>query len=271
MIPRRRLVSLLLIPVGLYLAILVILYFAQTAMLFPVGQAGPAGPAPPGAERVTLAAASGERLVGLHVPPSAPAAEPLLILGFGGNAWNGEAMAGFLHDLFPEAHVVAFHYRGYPPSEGRPGAAALAADAPLILDFARARVRPARIVAVGFSVGSGVAASLAAARPLDGLILVTPFDSLGEVAAGHYRWLPVRLLLRHRLEPARDLAGADVPVATVAAERDTLVPPERTEALRAALPRRAFDRTIAGAGHNDIYRHPSFERVMREALAALPR
>jgi pimeloyl-ACP methyl ester carboxylesterase len=260
--------TLLLIPVALYLAILAAVYFGQTALLFPVGQVAPAGPMPPGAERITLESASGERLVGLHIPPAAASREPLLILGFGGNAWNGDAVATFLHQLYPETHVVAFHYRGYPPSEGRPSAAALAADAPLILDFARRRIGPARIVAVGFSVGSGIAASLAAARPLDGLILVTPFDSLVEVAAGHYPWLPVRLLFRHRLDPARDLAGTTVPVAIIAGQRDSLIPRARTDALRAALPRPAFDRVIAGAGHNDIYQRHEFEAAMRLTLAS---
>jgi pimeloyl-ACP methyl ester carboxylesterase len=262
---------LLLIPVALYLTILVAVYFGQTALLFPVGQVAPAGPLPPRAERITIKAASGERLVGLHIPPAAASREPLLILGFGGNAWNGDAVAAYLHVLFPEAHVVAFHYRGYPPSEGRPSAAAIAADAPLILDFARQRVGPARIVAVGFSVGSGVAASLAAARPLDGLILITPFDSLAEVAAGHYPWLPVRTLFRHRLEPARELAGTTVPVAIIAGQRDSLIPPARTDALRAALPRTSFDRIIAGAGHNDIYQRHEFEVAMRAARASLQR
>lgn len=263
--------TLLLIPVALYLAILAAVHFGQTALLFPVGQVAAAGPLPPGAERIALEAASGERLVGLHVPPAIASDTPLLVLGFGGNAWNGDAVAAYLHQLYPEAHVVAFHYRGYPPSEGRPSAAALAADAPLMLDFARRRIRPARTVAIGFSVGSGVAAALAGARPLDGLILVTPFDSLAEVAAGHYPWLPVRLLFRHRLEPTRELAGTAIPVAIIAAERDTLIPPARTAALRAALPPPAFDRTIAGAGHNDIYRRPDFEAAMREALATLAR
>ncbi len=261
--------TLLMIPLIAYLAILAAIYFGQTAMLFPAGQIGSAGPLPPGAERIALTAASGERLAGLHVPPRAEAQERLLVLGFGGNAWNGDSVATLLHDLYPEAHVVVFHYRGYPPSEGRPSAAALTADAPQILDFARGRVQPARTVAVGFSIGSGVAAALAAARPLDGLILVTPFDSLGEVAAGHYRWLPVRLLFRHRLEPARDLAGAAVPVAIISGERDTLIPPARTDALRAALAHPVFDRTIAGAGHNDIYQHPVFETAMRDAMARI--
>lgn len=177
---------LLLLPLLAYLTICAVMYFAQTAMIFPAGQVGPAGPPPPGAERLELRAASGERLAGLHLPPTRPSGERLLILGFGGNAWNGETMAAFLHDLYPQADVVAFHYRGYRPSEGAPGAAALRDHARAIHDFAVARLRPHRTIAVGFSVGSGIAASLAAARPLDGAILVTPFDSLERVSAGHY-------------------------------------------------------------------------------------
>jgi pimeloyl-ACP methyl ester carboxylesterase len=101
------------------------------------------------------------------------------------------------------------------------------------------------------------------------LILVTPFDSLGRVAASHYRWLPVRLLFRHRFDPAEDLAGQPVPVAIVAGERDSLVLPARTEALRRAVPNLVYDRTIAGVGHNDIYDRTTFRDAMDDALARL--
>ena len=258
---------LLLVPILAYLAILAFLYFSQTAMLFPIGQVAPAGPLPAGAERVSVTAASGERLIGLHIPPTAPPSERLLVLGFGGNAWNGDAMATYLHDLYPQAQVVAFHYRGYRPSEGTPAAAALRADALRIHDFVRERLGPARVVAVGFSVGSGVASALAAQRPLDGLILVTPFDSLGRVAAGQYPWLPVRLLFRHDLDPAEDLAEQQVPVAIIGAERDALVVPARTDALRRAVPNLVFDRTIVGVGHNDIYDRTAFRDEMKDALS----
>jgi pimeloyl-ACP methyl ester carboxylesterase len=260
---------LILVPAFLYLLVLLILFFAQTALIFPVGHIAPAAALPATAEPLEARAASGERLRGIHIPPSRQGRERLLLLGFGGNATDAATTAALLHDLFPEADVAAFHYRGYPPSEGAPSAAALQADALVVHDLLRARLRPARIVVAGFSVGSGVAASLAAHRPVDGLILVTPFDSLAGVAAGHYRWLPVRLLLRHRLEPTTDLRGSRVPVAIVAGGADTLVPVARTEALRRAVPHLVFDRTIAGAGHNDIYADPAFPAAMRAALAAL--
>jgi pimeloyl-ACP methyl ester carboxylesterase len=265
------LLILLAIPLVVYLAICAAVYFGQTAMLFPAGQIGPPEPVPSRAERLELAAASGEKLRGVHIAPARRSGERLLILGFGGNGWNGQSVAAFLAELFPEADVVVFHYRGYAPSEGRPGAAALVEDAPLVADFARARFHPARTVAVGFSIGSGVAASLAAHRPLDGLILVTPFDSLGRVAAGHYPWLPVRLLMRHHMEPAQDLAGNATPVALIAGGRDTLIPAARTQRLRLSIANLVFDQTIEEAGHNDIYRNSAFRPAIREALRKMRR
>ncbi len=265
----RKVALLILVPLLLYAAICAAVFFFQAALLFPTGQIRSAGAPPAGATRVELAAASGERLRGLHVPPSRPGAERVLILGFGGNAWNAEAVADYLHGLYPQADVVAFHYRGYPPSEGSPSAAALREDAPLIFDWAAARFPGRRIVAVGFSIGSGIAASLAARRPLAGLVLVTPFDSLAAVAAGHYPWLPVRLLFRHEMDAAAELRTVRAPIAILAGGRDSLIPPARTEALRRAIPNLAFDRTIAEAGHNDIYQLPAFRNAMAEALAAL--
>jgi dienelactone hydrolase len=258
--------KLLLIPVLLYAALVVLAFAFQARLLFPAGAVGGSGPLPPGAERLVLHTPDGNRLHGVHIPP-AKARSATLILGFGGNGWNGEAAAAYLHGLFPEADVVAFHYRGYRPSTGTPSASALLEDAPLIHDLAVGRIRPARTVAVGLSVGSGVAASLAPRRPLDGLILVTPFDSLGKVAASQFNWLPVRLLFRHEMKPADWLRGSQVPTAIIAAAEDTLIRAPRTDGLRRAVGRLVYDRTIAGAGHNDIYDRPEFRAAMHKALA----
>jgi pimeloyl-ACP methyl ester carboxylesterase len=260
--------KLLLIPVFLYVALLVLIFAFQARMLFPAGAVGGAGPLPAGAVRLSFGTADGNRLHGVHIPPAAKASGTL-ILGFGGNAWNAEAAAAYLHGLFPDADVVAFHYRGYRPSTGSPGAAALLEDAPLAYDAAVSRLRPARTVAAGFSIGSGVAASLAPRRPLSGLILVTPFDSLKAVAAGQFKWLPVRWLFRHEMKPAEWLRGSAVPTAIIAAERDTLIPAPRTERLRRSTGRLVHDETIAGAGHNDLYDRPEFRAAMREALAQI--
>jgi pimeloyl-ACP methyl ester carboxylesterase len=228
-----------------------------------------AGPLPRGAERVELTAPDGVRLEGVHIPASRPSEEGTLLLGFAGNASNAAGIAEFLATIYPEHPVVAFHYRGYGPSGGAPSAAALLDDAPLLLDFARARLRPKRVVVVGISIGSGVAAGLAARRPVDGLVLVTPFDSLEAVAHQRFPWLPVPLLIRHRLPSADFLRNSPVPVAIVAAEHDGVVPPPRTAALASAVGVLVRNVTLPGTQHNDIAAHPAFREEMRHSLHAV--
>ena len=238
----------------------------QSHLIFPTHAVPSAGPWPRGAEKMSVTTPDGLELAGIRIPADEQAKEPTLILGFGGNAWNAQDVAEYLHELFPEEEVVAFHYRGYAPSQGSPSAEALMADAPLVYDAAVERVKPKRIVAVGFSIGSGVAARLAAERPVDGLILVTPFDSLKAVAQSMYPWLPIGPFFEHEIDAASALEKIQAPVAIVAGERDEIVPSERTDALRKRAPNVVFDRTIARAGHNDIYARSDFQEAMREGL-----
>lgn len=251
-------------------ALVLAMNLLQTQMLFPTHAVQAAGPLPSGAARLELQTPGGERLHGVLLPASAGVVgSKILVLGFGGNGWNGQHVAEYLGQIYPDADVVAFHYRGYPPSTGSPSAAALIEDAPRIFDHAVAQVRPDRVIAVGFSIGSGVAANLARHRPVDGLILVTPFDSLKLVAKDLFPWLPVGSFFEHELAAADDLREIKTPVAMLAAGRDEIVAPSRTEALRRTVPNLVFDRTFEEAGHNDIYHRPDFRDAMREARPAL--
>jgi pimeloyl-ACP methyl ester carboxylesterase len=265
-----RFVVLLLAFLISFAAVVSFMTWSQDDFIFPVHAVGPPPPLATGAERLQVTTSDGQTLHGVHIPPSpGPAVPKLLVLGFGGNAWNGEDVAAFLHEIYPEAHVVAFHYRGYRPSTGRPSAEALIADAPLVFDAAVEKVRPKRTVVVGFSIGTGVAAVLSATRDVEGLILVTPFDSLKKVAGSMYPWLPVGLFFHHEIDAAGALEGSQVPVAIIDAESDEIIPRSRTDGLRKIVPNLVFDRTITRAGHNDIYARSDFQKAMDEALAKL--
>jgi pimeloyl-ACP methyl ester carboxylesterase len=241
----------------------------QSHLIFPVHAVPSAGPLPPGAELLSLPTPDGKLLKGIHIPADSPNKSRTLILGFGGNGWNGQDVAEYLHELYPEHDVVVFHYRGYMPSTGEPSGEALIADAPLVYDAAVQRLKPARIIGIGFSIGTGVAAQLSAKRKLDGLILVTPFDSLKAVAESMYPWLPIGPFFSHEIDAATPIKDSKVRVAVIAAARDEIVPTERTNALRRVVRNLAYDRTIPNAGHNDIYPRSDFHEAMRGALEAV--
>jgi hypothetical protein len=86
--------KLLLVPVGLYLAVAATLFFLQGSLLFPGAAVGGAGALPPGSERLAFETPDGVRLHGVRIRARQPGADGRpLILGFGGNAWNGEDVA----------------------------------------------------------------------------------------------------------------------------------------------------------------------------------
>jgi pimeloyl-ACP methyl ester carboxylesterase len=262
------------IGLALLLSLVLIVVLAMSfeeEILFPTGAVPRPGPLPAAARELVVEAADGSRLSGTHIPANRepPPGERLLLFGLGGNAWNAADLAAMLHQLAPTADVVTFHYRGYAPSQGRPSAEALIADAPLTLDAAVAETRPDLTIVSGLSIGSGIAATLVGRRPVDGLILVTPFDSLRAVAAGAFPWLPVSALFRNEIDAAAALTESVVPVAVIAAADDEIIPSKRTDGLRARLRNLVFDRTVAGAGHNDLYARREFAEAFDEALRAL--
>lgn len=216
------------ILIAIYTVIVGIAYFFQSWLIFPSGFVGDIPNLPAGAHYIHLTSEDDENIVVVRIKPSRPTAKPWpLLFVFGGNAWNADAAAIMLHQIFPEHEIAALHYRGYGPSGGRPSAAALFNDARLAYDHL-AKDSTDGVIAVGFSLGSSVAVELAATRSVQGMVLVTPFDSLKELASAHYPWLPVRQLLRHRMEAADTLRRLNVPVAVITADNDTIVPAARS-------------------------------------------
>lgn len=202
-------------------------------------------------EDLNLSTADGTRLRGWLVRYREGRAP--LVIYFGGNAEETSWLVGEA-GRFGGWSVMSVNYRGYGRSEGSPGEEALFADALRIYDAAAARpdVDPDRIVAMGRSLGSAVAVHLASLRRTAGVVLVTPFDSLVEVGAEHYPFLPVRWLLKHRFESLTLAPSIKSPVLILAADRDTVVPPAHARRLYDAWGGAREWIEFLGVGHNDV-------------------
>ncbi len=192
-------------------------WLMQDSLIFFPQPAGSTAHLPAHATPFTVTAADGTRLDG-WIARGSTAPAPTVIY-FGGNA---EEVSYTLADpRWPRQwSIVALNYRGYGTSEGKPGERELTADALSIYDAVAARdgIDANRIVVFGRSLGTALAAHVAAERPVAGVILVSPYDSLAAIGSHHYPWLPVSLLLRHRFDAEADARRCRMPMLTIVAD-----------------------------------------------------
>ena len=196
------------------------------------------------------------------------AGQPRAVVYFGGNAERIEAMRDEFARWFPDSSVYLVPYRGFGASEGEPSEAALFEDALAVYDQVAARQPGAPIPVIGRSLGSGVASYVASQRPVAGLVLVTPFDSMAAVAQTHYPWLPVKWLVQDRYESTRYVAKYAGPVLVVRAGRDQVIPAAHTDRLIAAFatPPRVLD--LPAADHGTVAADPAYGRALASFVAA---
>lgn len=187
------------------------------------------------------------------------------LIYFGGNAEDVSYTLGELAQQFPELALYLPHYRSYGGSAGEPSQAALTADALALFDYVQQK--HAQVAVIGRSLGSGVAMQVAAARPVSKLALVTPFASMRSVAAYHYPWLPVSLLLKDQFDSAAVAEQVRAPALVLLAGRDQVVPASSSQQLIAAFGARSQVRAFAQAGHDDIAGEPDYFPTLKAFFA----
>lgn len=252
----RTLIVLLLIFAALYAAACAALFFFQRSLIyFPQPGSGALS-----AAMLRLPVDGGDVLVTTRPPPGDAGAGAVLY--FGGNAEDVTYSLPDLVSAFPERAIYLLHYRGYGGSVGSPSEQALRSDGRALFD----RIAPQHrdIVVVGRSLGTGVAIQLAAERPVTRLVLVTPFDSLQDLAVQQFGLFPVRWLLTDKYESGRYAPRITVPTTLIAAEHDEIIPRQSTEQLhRRFAEGRATLRVIPKTGHNTISGNPMYVEMLR--------
>ena len=186
------------------------------------------------------------------------------LIYFGGNAEDVSYSLPGLASAFPDHALYLLHYRGYGGSTGAPSEAALIADALALFD--RVYAEHKNIMVVGRSLGSGVAVQLASQRPVARLVLVTPYDSIAEIAARQFPYFPVRWLLQDKFESSKLAPQITVPTLIIAAEHDEVISRASTDALfnsfRAGV---AEFKVVARTGHNTISDSPDYMPLLTGA------
>jgi fermentation-respiration switch protein FrsA (DUF1100 family) len=252
---RRRLAfwwRLVRIPLVAYVGIVILLMLFENQMVYhpvpyPVGDWQPSGLTFVDAE---FTADDGTELHGWFVEHPDPRAVALFLHGNAGNIAGRAEFLRRVHQL--QVSVLALDYRGFGRSKGSPTEAGVIADAQAARAWLarKADIPDHEIVLWGESLGCGVAVELAT-QGARALILENAFTSLPDVAAHHYSWLPVRLLMRNRMRAIDKVGQFTKPLLQAHGDGDSVIPFELGRRLfEAANEPKEFVR-VHGGDHND--------------------
>jgi len=224
---------------------------------------------PERAEDVNFTALDGTRLHGWFFAQDKPQTVILYLHGNGGNV----AMWAFEGQRLREqqqAAVFVFDYRGYGRSEGSPSEQGILSDARGARAWLAQRTGVAErdVVLVGRSLGTGAAVDLAATDGARGVILISPYTSLPDIARGVYPWLPAHWLMRNRFDSASKIANYHGPLLVFHGTADTLIPTTLGQRLFEAAnePKRFVP--LQGAQHNESPRR-EYDVAIKEFLSGL--
>jgi fermentation-respiration switch protein FrsA (DUF1100 family) len=233
--------SLIGIIVLAYMGACLYLYFGQRSFLyFPTPETNP-----PNAEKILLKS-DGETIRIWKVGNGEDA-----VIYFGGNGEEVSHNIPLLPATLAGRSLYLVNYRGYGGSTGSPSEAGLFQDAVAVFDAVRAK--HANISVIGRSLGSGVAVYLASVKDVKKLVLITPYDSVENVAKKQFPIFPISFLLRDKFTSSARAKDVKAPVLIVVAERDEVIPRENTDALIASFPAsQGIVEVVPGATHNSI-------------------
>lgn len=187
------------------------------------------------------------------------------ILYFGGNAESMARSSDNIARQFPGFTVYLMDYRGYGASSGEPTEKGLYSDALKLYDTIKPKHK--RISIGGRSLGSGIATYVAAHREVSKLALITPYDSIVNVASGMYPVFPVSLLLEDIYDSASRIKMIKAKTFIVIAEHDTVIVRERTQKLIDAFDEDQLEiLIIKNRGHIDISSDVRYYKAMQDFI-----
>ena len=192
-----------------------------------------------------------------------------LIIYFGGNAEEvSGSFAEFRDNL--DSSLLVINYRGFGKSKGSPSQEALFADGLFIYDEIKKKhgFSEENIILFGRSLGSGVATFVASKRKVGKVILVTPFDSVLNIARKKYFIFPVKLLLNHPFPSVVFAANIAYPLLEIVATEDEVIPNAHSKSLFEAWKGEKKYIEIEGANHQNVSNFRNYWTEIRDFISS---
>jgi len=250
-----------------YLGVCVIVFSIQNSYVFP-GAASTQGQ-----KDGSISQGYNEKLLALRTPNGTPIValfgkalqrngapladishRPTIIYFYGNGACMAYSTDVFEHFRRLGANVIIPDFEGYGMSGGKPSESGCYAAANAAYDYLLSRddIDPKFIVPIGWSLGAASAIELANTRPVAGLVTISAFTNLRDMAHQFVPWLPMSIILRYRFDNLKKISEISCPILIVHGSQDELIPPEMAVRLAAAARGKVTRYNVVGGGHNDV-------------------
>lgn len=237
----------------LAVGILALIFFSQRSLIyFPQPRSNH------DAAIMTLPSSAGPILVSTR-----PATSSEAVIYFGGNAEDVSADLPAFSTEFQNDAIYLLHYPGYGGSAGHPTEKSITSAACALFD--EVHRQHANVILIGRSLGTGVAVHVASERSVVRLVLVTPYDSLVDVANAHYPFLPNRWLMIDKYDSWMYAPQVTAPTRIIVARDDEIIPRASTERLRTRFTKTNVSYVVVpGVGHNTISDIPDYLQLLKD-------
>ncbi len=190
-----------------------------------------------------------------------------LIIYFHGNAGSLSSW-GYVQDPFTQLgyDILIFDYRGYGKSGGTISSEKqLHEDASFIYHEMLKTYKEEETILYGRSIGTAIAAKLAADNSPKKLLLESPYFNFNDLVKKHYSTI-LAALVKYKLETNTYLLQASCPVYLVHGVIDNIIPFQSSERL-AALSENIELTAVPDGGHNDLIDYEIFQNWLKKTLA----
>jgi hypothetical protein len=227
---------LFLIIFSIYLCVCGYLYFNQDEILFYPQKTSPKDVTGilinyPNFDTLSFTMKDGNRTYG-YISKDTIIKKLPLILYFGGNAEEVSHLADY-KNYFPNTVMALINYRSFGLSNGKISEQTMFSDALEIYDklIAKPEIDATKVFVIGRSIGTGVASYLSSQRKTKATILITPYESMIDVAQEKYPFIPISLLIKHHFESDKYATTITTPMLALISKNDQVIPPHHAHNL----------------------------------------
>ena len=247
--------KLLLFGAVIYVAIMALVYYQQSSLIFYPNTPGRNLVATPeniglGYEDVEFSTQDGIKLHGWYIANEAARGTLLFFHGNAGNISHRLESISIFHELGLSVFII--DYRGYGQSEGKVTERGTYRDAEAAWEYLTQtrNISADKVIIFGRSLGASIAAWLASRHTPAALILESGFSSVPSMAKRIYPFLPVHWLASFQYDTARYVTKISSPVLVAHSKNDEIIPfAEGLEVFEAAPEAKQF--LEMRGGHND--------------------